>query len=814
MTTPVPSAAGQTYSSQNLLTPRKPSSISFQSFGSNDSTEAIRGSGPICRRRIFWLNGRELNPRFFPRPDLICHISRFLERDSTDRSKFGSCVLYGPHGIGKTELAIEFACQSRWEYDVVFFLSATTEDSLKKDYCFLAEQLGILSAEDAARDPLSSQNKVAAWLRCPRFQLSGETERFARYLLVLDNMDAMVLETMALVPRNLQGALLITSTLNPETLVGHFDTAKSLQVPFLGFLDAVSFLQLTIRRLSQNTKFGESEIESLQNLVRRLGHNENSPFVLAMVASILSTSTQLKDDLEDFAHNYLASAGLGKLYTKSVEGSLKYRYGHSSIASMWTLHKLSGNLEKLLDIFAILDRNSIPGCLFIHIPWGMDMKPKTDLVPSTSDWHMALSDLESKSLIVRTEERGLRLHQIVKDCVLSSFQESPLRLERAMTVSVAILRQAWPFALSTGVGQGHNHSRWTQCLLLYPHIISIKETYAYFEEYSFSVELLKDLAKLLNEAAWYRYQLAESLSTFDTIEWVLRICNRALVNTTRLECDALGTRANQALDLSDPRKSLRFATIWLERESAHHTNGRISAELVAAHNCVGVALASCGLFEEAKDHLHRSKSMRESLPGFVPHHNYSPLFALGVTLWLQGKYEEAKQHLETALRDREEAFGRNEQGMRGGMLYAALGNAYWSSDNFPRSEGYHKKALKAFQETVGEEHMNTAHAHYKVALHMIRRELPSNPRGLAGALYHLEYASRIYSKNEGWTPHHGRCLFQASIVHNAMKNVEDAFTYRKMAEEKLIKSPLFTRQMASFPSSIDLFDAVVPWWPK
>ncbi|KAI1110507.1 hypothetical protein F5Y14DRAFT_359747 [Nemania sp. NC0429] len=502
----------------------------------------------------------------------------------------------------------------------------------------------------------------------------------------------------------------------------------------------------------------------------------------------------------------------------SLDASLQVINNPSSrrvLTVAWAVNQLSPDRQKLLDAFSTFDGGSIPGHLFIHIPWSPGDQPKTSLVPSIGDWHQALTDLESASLIVRAENHGLRVHEIVRDCVLASMQQSPEKIEHALAASVAILKQAWPLALSTGVGQGHDHSRWTQCLLLYPHIISVKETYALFEKHTFSGEILVDLAKLLSEAAWYRYQLGLSSSAFDIIDWVRRICQHTSIDTFRLESDVLGTRTNLALDLADPLRSYDYAAAWLELESDAYKETKVpTAEFAAANNSMGIALACCERFEEANKHLLYSKSLRESLPGFKVSQNFSPLLALGITAWLQGKHQEAKHHLKTALKDREQEFGVDDKvGMRCGILYAALGNVYWSLQKLGKSEKYHRRALAQLQGTGGDEHFNTAHARYKVACHKLLSARQQSQQYYA-ILGDLESASRVYSTNEGWAPHHARCLYQASLIHSELGSVDDALEFGIKAKEELEKSPLFTGKLTSMPVSIKLFDAVVPWWAK
>ena len=133
-------------------------------------------------------------------------------------------------------------------------------------------------------------------------------------------------------------------------------------------------------------------------------------------------------------------------------------------------------------------------------------------------------------------------------------------------------------------------------------------------------------------------------------------------------------RTNIALEQSDTTQSFKFATLWLnvEEEKFQETTGESesqekpvpTAELAAANDAMGVVYGIIGDHDEAKKFLKRSKRLRESMDGFKPAHNYSPLIALGINAWNEGKHEEAETFLLQALSDREAEYGEDDDSPR------------------------------------------------------------------------------------------------------------------------------------------------------
>jgi hypothetical protein len=125
-------------------------------------------------------------------------------------------------GVGKTQLALEYAYRRAGDFDLVWWLRAEQPASLLEDYAALAAPLEL---------PEAGQSDLAAVAAAVCQALT----RRNRWLLVFDNANAPG-ELDRLLPRGGAGRVLITSR-NP-----HWPFASELDVPMLNRPASIRFL--------------------------------------------------------------------------------------------------------------------------------------------------------------------------------------------------------------------------------------------------------------------------------------------------------------------------------------------------------------------------------------------------------------------------------------------------------------------------------------------------------------------------------------------------------------------------------------------
>lgn len=166
-------------------------------------------------------------------------------------------ALYGPRGIGKTALALEYAYRYREEYQAVLWVQANSYDLFRADLSALCTTLHLPEQDEP--DQHIQCRAVKRWL-----------QEHTQWLLILDNVEDFAI-IHDLLPLSAKGALLLT-THTAHTV----QVRKVAQCCEVGPMDAeiaVLFLLRRSRRIAKDTPFediAEGERQAALGLVRQL----------------------------------------------------------------------------------------------------------------------------------------------------------------------------------------------------------------------------------------------------------------------------------------------------------------------------------------------------------------------------------------------------------------------------------------------------------------------------------------------------------------------------------------------------------------
>lgn len=167
----------------------------------------------------FSLKGVPVLNSFVERDAEMARLADMMLPSSTDKTRRKICVLHGLGGIGKTQLAIEFARKYRQKYSAVFWIDGSSKEKLKQNIANLAKQLpqhqllerAKLYAQNPHKELDGAVEDVLLWFS----QSSNE-----QWLLIYDNVDPEFsaetsdLEAFSLeeyLPEADQGSILMTS---------------------------------------------------------------------------------------------------------------------------------------------------------------------------------------------------------------------------------------------------------------------------------------------------------------------------------------------------------------------------------------------------------------------------------------------------------------------------------------------------------------------------------------------------------------------------------------------------------------------------
>lgn len=360
------------------------------------------------------------NPNFTGRETLLTELEERLAAGSV----MAVVAAHGLGGIGKSQLALEYAHRHWADYDLIWWVSADSPLLIVTGYGGLAPHLGI----DVGADQEAVVGAVLA-----------ELGRRDRWLVVFDNAE-QASDVAPYRPGGGAGHILITSR-NPVW----GEIATPLAVEELDLEEAAAFLL-------QRT--GSSDEETAARLAEELGR---LPLALAQAAAYAEqVPLSLADYLDRYRRRHIELLARGR--------PLDYP---DTVATTWQLNfealiSVSQAAIQLLQIAGFLAPESIPLDLFSE---GPELLP-TDLATAVADqlaFDEAVSALYRYSLVTRDQE-GLRLHRLVQAVVRDdlSAAETAVTIERAEE----ILRVAWP-------DRPQNPETWPRCAALLPHALTI-----------------------------------------------------------------------------------------------------------------------------------------------------------------------------------------------------------------------------------------------------------------------------------------------------------------------------------------------------
>jgi hypothetical protein len=227
-----------------------------------------------------------LSVYFMGRDKELARIQQVLEANYGDIPT--RCIIYGMHGLGKSQLALQFTKLSfgQCRYPLVFWMSATTVEKLNQGYTHLLNLVGHpdrLHPEQGAR--LTAARR---WL---------EESGSVKWLLVLDNVDSSTLGFLRqnLPHKNQKGNILFTTrTVTVATALARA-AGQQHEVIELGLPDVedAAYLFLTESGIDV-TSTTALVMSRAEKVVRRVGC---LPLAVSHTSSFMKESHQTLDDI-------------------------------------------------------------------------------------------------------------------------------------------------------------------------------------------------------------------------------------------------------------------------------------------------------------------------------------------------------------------------------------------------------------------------------------------------------------------------------------------------------------------------------------
>lgn len=658
---------------------KKPNTSAEATFGSSaahshDSKTVTNFESLRRNPRLpcFSVGTHKRNDEFFGREDVFELIDKSLLRKSEDatsldRSSVRSFALCGMGGLGKTQIAVEYAYSRRQDFDAILWVTADDANLLSQEFAQVAVDLG-LREEGEMQDLTVAREHVKGWLSNPvrSHDAPSSPDNEVSWLLIFDNADNFeVIEEYW--PTTGFGAVLTTSR-DPLAKNHIFTADQGIDLQPLSIPDSVQFMTNLTRRHMKTAQVGKHQ--DIVEIVKNLG---GLPLLITQMAGVMA---RLRLSYSDFLVLYRETGLEAVNRTGGMETVPRQLY---SISFRLGLDGLAPRSLGLLNLISMLDPDRIPEKILTGLCTSSS-QDQLQVPTNLGQYFEARAQLLQTSLIKQNAEtRDIWVHRIVQDVARDKLgQEQTATVYKAAIQAVSI---AWPFSrLETRFNTG----RYKECATVFPNVLRLKNAYG---NMSGSGAFKHDLAtaKLFSDAGWYvesrntscsnqanmsrRYWFERGLQE-ESREWfqlVQDICNRLEDRSTEEAAYVIReTHHNQgtaAGETNDKKDFLTHAKVWLEMMlERKNEKGQpiVDYELGIGYNEVGVAYAMNGDYVVALSHFIKAIDTFQALPNYDDTMLGWTESNIGLMYWMLGNYDDAERALLEIIAIYKAAYGEDD----------------------------------------------------------------------------------------------------------------------------------------------------------
>ncbi|MBV9731115.1 MAG: tetratricopeptide repeat protein [Pseudonocardiales bacterium] len=574
------------------LAPPTPATAAVSALPSPDPGRAgaVTSRGEAGPRLPGAWNVGPRNPGFVGRDDMLGHVRERLRSGGTAVVQ----ALHGMGGVGKTQVAIEYAHRYAADYDVVWWVSAEEAGLIGEQYATLAVELGLTPPQ---ADTASAVGALRSYLR-----------EHSRWLLLLDNAESTA-DLRAWLPAG-PGHTLITSR-NP----GWGELAARVEIDVLPRPESVALIQVS--RLGVGAAEAGRLAEALGDL----------PLALAQAARFLAET------------GMPVSSYLSLLETRAEElldQSPPESHPHSLTAAIRLatdrLAEVDPAALALVRIGAFLAPEPIPADMLTRpiTATGSSRSPElealTAVVASPVAAHRSLGRIGSYGL--GRLDRGLQLHRLT---------QAVLRDQLTEDSATAYRRHAQALLVAADPGDEQDPGCWPGWARILPHLLATDP----------AASPSPDLRDLACRAVRYLYHRGDTQATRDLAEHLHRQWGERLGPDDQHTLRAAYTRVLLLAAVGPYRQALRLAEDTLAR-CRRVLGDEHPSTLEAAHN-LAICLLVMGAFEQSRQLNVDTLTRRRRVLGDDHIDVYRTVIILAINLRFLGEVETALQLHEDCL---------------------------------------------------------------------------------------------------------------------------------------------------------------------
>ena len=644
-----------------------------------------------------WNVPYQRNPFFLGREDLLSHLGATLLTTQASALSQPQAIT-GLGGIGKTQLAVEYAYRFRLDYHAVLWVSADTRDTLSTGFIELGRVLDL--PEQNERDQAESIAAVKHWMQTHR-----------AWLLILDNADNLSIVGEFL-PQAFQGHLLLTTR---ASAIGKL--AKRIEVDTLDLETGALLLLRRAKVLDYNEvldQAGEEDRELARQLCEELG---GLPLALDQAGAFI-------EEKQCSLHEYLRLYRHQRAEVLKLRGEGIFDDHPQPVTTTWSLSFAAVEQRQkaaadLLRACAFLHPDAIPEELFgqgaVHLGPVLAAFATNPLAFNT-----ACATVSAYSLLRRnSSERTLSVHRLVQAVLQDTMSEQERRLwiGRVIKALDAVFPDTKPM-------------NWSRCERLVPHaLVCATSTQSWKSMNKDLASLLfktrwyvrcgyhfrsmnKDLASLLFKTAGYLVDRAQYEQAEPLYRRALEILEQALGHNHPQVATALNDLAILYYEQGKYKQAeplyRRALEIWEQAYGSRHPN--------VAYPLNGLAnlYREQGKYEQVEPLYRRALEIWEQVYRSGHPNVAYPLKGLAELYREQGKYEQAEPLYQRALEIWEQVYRPDDH--RVAYPLNGLANLYREQGKYEQAEPLYQRALKIWEQALGSDHPKTAEVMYDFAL--------------------------------------------------------------------------------------------------
>jgi tetratricopeptide (TPR) repeat protein len=624
----------------------------------------LTASAPRAALPKIWNVPYPRNPFFLGRDAELLQVRHNLHSSQATALSQPQAIS-GLGGIGKTQLALEYAYLYHQDYTAVLWARAESIEALASSYLALATLLSLPERE--AKEQEVTVQAVKTWLQVHR-----------GWLLILDNADELTLLPDFL-PSVLGGHLLLTTRAAATGRLAHRLEIEAL-LPEQG---AVFLLRRAgfIEPFAALSHASQEEREQAFQISQELG---GLPLALDQAGAYLEETGV---DLSSYQ----------QIYQQHRTTLLRERRGLVAdhplpVATTWSIsfqrvEERNPAAADLLRMLAFLSPDAIPE--EILTAGASQLGPV--LAPVAADTFLlnqAIETLRAYSLLQRnSKEKTFSVHRLVQTVLQDTLEE----MERRSWAELVILvvNATFPHA---------EYGTWMMCERLLPQALLAAQWSSVYQINQIEVgRLLHETASYLQDRA--RYHEAEPL-----YQRALRIREQQLGSEHRLVAVALN---NLAILYSQQSKYAEAEPLY--QRTLHILERQLGSEhpdMAGSLNNLANLYFEQSKYAEAEPLYQRTLHIWEQQLGSEhPDVAYS-LNNLANLYFEQGKYAEAEPLYQRALRILEQQLGPEHPDVT--YPLGGLANLYFEQGKYAEAEPLYQRALRIREQQLGPEHPQVA----------------------------------------------------------------------------------------------------------